>query len=76
VLVAPEQTAAAPIEAEAFEKKNVPRAERLHADVSHARQNFGRFLAEFRIFHRRLIADASGIGSCGPHSIRLKGGQR
>src|ERR1700726_2909526 len=42
-LVAPEQTAAARVEAEAFEQKNVPPAERVHMSDSHAPQNSRKF---------------------------------
>ena len=43
MLVAPGQTAAAPIETEAIEQKDVPGGERFHGCVSHARPNFREF---------------------------------
>jgi hypothetical protein len=39
--VAPEETAAAPIETEAAEQKHIPGGERFHGCVSHTRPNFG-----------------------------------
>jgi hypothetical protein len=47
--VAPEETAAAPIETEAAEQKHIPSGERFHGCVSHTRPNFGN-LPQFRIF--------------------------
>ena len=41
--VAPEETAAAPIETEAVEQEDVPSGERFHGCVSHTRPNFGNY---------------------------------
>jgi hypothetical protein len=43
VLVAPEQTASASIEAEAFEQKNIPDAERLHTGLPPGVKILGNF---------------------------------